>query len=48
MKVLHSAMTDYKTKDGKFIPMPESIWNNMWWKNRNKTIKDIEKFTLQV
>ena len=46
--VLYSAMTDYKTKDGQCIPMPESIWNNLWWKNRDKTIKDIEKFVLPI
>ena len=46
--VLYRAMTDYKTKDGEYIPMPESIWNSLWWKNRDKTVKDIEKFILHI
>lgn len=48
LNVLYSAMTDYKTEDGEYIHMPESIWDNMWWKNRDKTIKDVEKFILQI
>ena len=44
MDVLYRAMTNHKTPDGPVISMPQSIWDNMWWKNKNKTIEDIKKF----
>lgn len=41
--VLYSAVTSFKTKDGKKIHMPKAVFDPMWWKNRNKSAEDIEK-----
>ena len=48
LDILQRAMTDYQTKDGKFIQMPQSVFDRIWWENRDKSIKDIEKFVLQI
>ena len=42
--VLYSAVTSAKTKDGKKISMPNSVFDLMWWENRDKTAKDLEQF----
>lgn len=31
-----------------FLLMPESVYENAWWKNRNVKVEDIEKFALDV
>lgn len=48
LEILHSAMTDYQTKDGNTIPMPQSVFDKMWWENRDKTVEDVRKFILEV
>lgn len=42
--VLYSAITSSKTKDGKKIDMPKSVFDLMWWENREKTARDLEQF----
>jgi len=42
--VLYSAATCAKTNDGKKIAMPSSVFDLMWWKNRAKTVQDLEQF----
>jgi len=44
--VLYSATTSAKTKDGKKIPMPKTVFDLMWWENRDKTAKDIEQILI--
>lgn len=41
---LYSAMTSAKTKDGRKISMPQSVFDIMWWENRDKTVQDMEQF----
>jgi hypothetical protein len=42
--VLYSATTSAKTQDGKKISMPQSVFDLMWWENREKTSHDLEQF----
>ena len=39
---LYNAVTTAKTKDGKKIPMPKTVFDMMWWNNSDKTIADVE------
>ena len=41
--VLYSAVTSAKTKDGKRISMPKSVFDLMWWGNKDKTYNDVEQ-----
>ena len=40
--VLYSAVTSAKTKNGKKISMPKTVFDLMWWNNKEKDIKDVE------
>lgn len=42
--LLYKALTSHKTSDGRTITMPLSIFDGMWWANRDKTEKDLMKF----
>ena len=44
MGLLYRAMTDYQSPSGQMLSMPKLVWDNMWWKNRSKTIEDLKKF----
>lgn len=37
LKSLHA------THDKRYLRMPQSVFENEWWKNRNVTIEDVEK-----
>ena len=34
----------FKTKDGKRIAMPQSVFDRLWWENVDKTAQDLEQF----
>ena len=42
--VLYSGTTSVKTKDGKRIAMPQSVFDRLWWENVDKTAQDLEQF----
>jgi len=41
--ILYSAVTSAKTKDGRKIAMPKSVFDFLWWQNKEKTIQDVEQ-----
>ena len=44
--LLYQFLTEHKTPDERILSMPQSLFDQMWWANRNKTREDLSKFAL--